>query len=862
MNSKIVKLVISGLFIVLGLVLTIFLFVSPSYYDLLVKIGLADKLEVETVNKDVNKYQGVGEIEYDGYKIVSYDDTVYETNMVSLVQTREFGIKKYLVGTMGFEYSEYYGNLYSNSVYYKGSLIYSELYNSGDMNLDTQFLGNNIVDYFYDDGISGIMINDAFLYSNMEGNTLSYYIDGTNYKNTVFENGLPVKDILGDTEFAYQYNGNDLLSSNNYQMISNGSSVNVIKGNNTVSYNFDYFYNGDYYLSSFKKNNDNYTVAYINDVVAAVFKNNQTYVTYVLNKDLDQVGFIYEDQIYYYIRDLNGNVFAIVDENGETAISYQYTSYGEIYSSNSLLKDINNTVINGYFYDSDTGVLCGKGKIVNPFDKTVIENGNLHAINSDFYKEIVNNLFVEKDSILAINLFYGKVRENVIFNFETEGIETASNIEFIDNNNEVVGIVDIYTLDYKGSDLSIGNIMCGNQAYQIAYNDLGEQDEMINAGVVLNNIANKKAAYYSYSYYEAPKIIKGTLEFSGQFVFLDYLISYSCNGDGIIHFTFSNNDIDNYRIYFNIYDYDNSTYVNYTENTFDMRINFQNCTTIIPGMNQEVYDVIEEYINDIRVLTSTIYQQDLRYFDDGYYDDYFASLSGDTLDLDVFDDISEENMIVLAESGDLTVKALPFYNNPRFIRNMATTTLAIGIVAFIGVYVPGLQFLIPVAVTMAKTAAFSFITSVYASATVYVINNYDEEGFFENFPAFMNQALVDASDEYVNGAAIGAISGLTMQGIKVLREFKISKTCQIKSAEAQLKLKDYSYPYMWDDPQAVREYDTLRKIAFTPREYLYPEKTTIFTRILNYKDEAVVLAKYSNYTHNEFKTYEIEYGGE
>ena len=66
-------------------------------YDLLVKIGLADKLEVETVNKDVYKYQGVGEIEYDGYKIVSYDDTVYETNMVNLVQTREFGIKKYLV---------------------------------------------------------------------------------------------------------------------------------------------------------------------------------------------------------------------------------------------------------------------------------------------------------------------------------------------------------------------------------------------------------------------------------------------------------------------------------------------------------------------------------------------------------------------------------------------------------------------------------------------------------------------------------------------------------------------------------------------------------------------------------------------
>ena len=99
MNSKIVKLVISGLFIVLGLVLTIFLFVSPSYYDLLVKIGLADKLEVETVNKDVYKYQGVGEIEYDGYKIVSYDDTVYETNMVN--QSRradgvELGVRKSL----------------------------------------------------------------------------------------------------------------------------------------------------------------------------------------------------------------------------------------------------------------------------------------------------------------------------------------------------------------------------------------------------------------------------------------------------------------------------------------------------------------------------------------------------------------------------------------------------------------------------------------------------------------------------------------------------------------------------------------------------------------------------------------------
>ena len=69
---------------------------------------------------------------------------------------------------------------------------------------------------------------------------------------------------------------------------------------------------------------------------------------------------------YYYVTNLQGDVIAIVDDNGSTAASYEYDPYGGIISATGTLADINPMRYRGYYYDAETTLYYLQSRYYDP----------------------------------------------------------------------------------------------------------------------------------------------------------------------------------------------------------------------------------------------------------------------------------------------------------------------------------------------------------------------------------------------------------------------------------------------------------------------------------------------------------------
>lgn len=77
----------------------------------------------------------------------------------------------------------------------------------------------------------------------------------------------------------------------------------------------------------------NYT--YVNDIIVAETIENKEQqevrtVNYIFDDNFNRIGFIFEEQSFYYIYDASGNVDAILNSEGEIEAYYQYDLLGNI----------------------------------------------------------------------------------------------------------------------------------------------------------------------------------------------------------------------------------------------------------------------------------------------------------------------------------------------------------------------------------------------------------------------------------------------------------------------------------------------------------------------------------------------------
>ena len=102
-------------------------------------------------------------------------------------------------------------------------------------------------------------------------------------------------------------------------------------------------------------------------------------------------GFINNSVRYYYVRDLQQRIVAIVNESGAFVAGYNYDSFG---ITTELLGDVEIARINpfrykGYYYDNETGFYYCKTRYYNPYwgrwltadDIAYLEPRNINGLN-------------------------------------------------------------------------------------------------------------------------------------------------------------------------------------------------------------------------------------------------------------------------------------------------------------------------------------------------------------------------------------------------------------------------------------------------------------------------------------------------
>ena len=99
----------------------------------------------------------------------------------------------------------------------------------------------------------------------------------------------------------------------------------------------------------------------------------------------------YNNTLYYYVLNAQGDVVRIVNSSRNTVASYTYDPWGKIISSSGTLADINPLRYRGYYYDSETGFYYLQSRYYDP------EIGRF--INADSYAS------TDATGLLSTNMF-------------------------------------------------------------------------------------------------------------------------------------------------------------------------------------------------------------------------------------------------------------------------------------------------------------------------------------------------------------------------------------------------------------------------------------------------------------------------
>lgn len=162
-------------------------------------------------------------------------------------------------------------------------------------------------------------------------------------------------------------------------------------------------------------------------------KNNTVRILYDANDE--PVGFTVNDTAsYYYVKNLQGDVLAIVDKTGAEKVSYVYDAWGRIVTAtgDATLRKLNPCTYRGYSYDAETGLYYLQSRYYNPewgrfinadrfdvFDegKSGVQAGNLFAycinnpVNND---DKDGNIVFSTATLVLIGAIIGAITSAVL----------------------------------------------------------------------------------------------------------------------------------------------------------------------------------------------------------------------------------------------------------------------------------------------------------------------------------------------------------------------------------------------------------------------------------------------------------------
>ena len=238
--------------------------------------------------------------------------------------------------------------------------------------------------------------------------TISTADDGTK-TYTLKENGA--------STFGYDTVWADKLTSFNGQTITYDEVGNPLTyRGNTLTWNFgrrlasfgniSYTYNEDGIRT--KKIIGNKTTEFYLDGSNIIRQSDGTDTLYFFyDRDDNLTGFEYNGDVYFYVKNMQGDVVAISDDSGNVVAEYTYDPWGKVLSvtgTNSALGNLNPFRYRGYYYDTDTSLYYLQSRYYDPETGRFLNSDDVNFIGTT-ESEISYNPFAycENDPVNAID---------------------------------------------------------------------------------------------------------------------------------------------------------------------------------------------------------------------------------------------------------------------------------------------------------------------------------------------------------------------------------------------------------------------------------------------------------------------------
>ena len=241
-----------------------------------------------------------------------------------------------------------------------------------------------------------------------QGQLPSAAVGGTRYAYTYDTAGNLITKTDGGTSHSYTYGNSawrDLLTA------YNGGSITYSGGNPTKYYdgstftwtqgrrlatakvgstNISYAYDMAGVRSSKTVGSTTYKFTTLSGLVTRQTGGGKT-IDFVYDENNQPLAMKYNNTLYYYVLNAQGDVVRIVNSSSSTVASYTYDPWGKIISSSGTLADINPLRYRGYYYDSETGFYYLQSRYYDP------EIGRF--INADSYAS------TDETGLLSTNMF-------------------------------------------------------------------------------------------------------------------------------------------------------------------------------------------------------------------------------------------------------------------------------------------------------------------------------------------------------------------------------------------------------------------------------------------------------------------------
>ena len=241
-----------------------------------------------------------------------------------------------------------------------------------------------------------------------QGQLTSATVGGTSYAYTYDTAGNIQSKKVGSTTTNYTYGNSawrDLLtaygggsitySGGNPTKYYDGSTFTWTQGRRLAtakvgSTNISYTYDMAGVRSSKTVGSTKYDFTTLSGLVIRQTGGGKT-IDFVYDENNQPLAMKYNNTLYYYVLNAQGDVVRIVNSSRSVVASYTYDPWGKIISSSGTLADINPLRYRGYYYDSETGFYYLQSRYYDP------EIGRF--INADSYAS------TDATGLLSTNMF-------------------------------------------------------------------------------------------------------------------------------------------------------------------------------------------------------------------------------------------------------------------------------------------------------------------------------------------------------------------------------------------------------------------------------------------------------------------------